>query len=171
MITPQPAALCIFCSYAHEDEVLFQPLKKALAALIRQEAVIIWHYGDLLPGDQWERRIERELNTADIILLLISPNFITSDYCWTREMQWAIARHEIAEARVIPILLKPTPNWKTTPLGALQALPMMAMGGTQILRTQAIGLRRRTRVRRNSRAAWWRTARGTARKPRDSSPR
>ena len=87
MITPQPAALRIFCGYAHEDEALFQPLKKALAALIRQKVVVIWHYGDLLPGDQWEYKVERELNTADIILLLISPNFIASDYCWTREMQ------------------------------------------------------------------------------------
>jgi len=122
----QIPALRIFCGYAHEDQALFQQLKKALAVLIRQEAVSIWHYGDLLPGDQWEYEIERELNTADLILLLISPAFIASDYCWSKEMQWAITRHTIGEARVIPLLLKPTPGWETTPLGALQALPTMA---------------------------------------------
>src|SRR5229473_1015981 len=115
--------LRIFCGYAHEDQALFQRLKKALAVLIRQDAVSIWHYGDLQPGAQWEREIERELNTADIILLLISPSFIASDYCWSKEMQWAITRHTTGEARVIPILLKPTPSWETTPLDALQALP------------------------------------------------
>jgi len=91
-----------------------------------QDAVSVWHYGDLLPGAQWESEIERELNTADVILLLISPAFMASDYCWSKEMQWAIARHSIGEARVIPLLLKPTPGWETTPLGALQALPTMA---------------------------------------------
>ena len=122
----QPSPLRIFCGYAHEDHVLFQQLKTALAVFIRQDAVSVWHDGDLLPGAQWESEIERELNTADIILLLISPAFMASDYCWSKEMQWAIARHSTGEARVIPILLKPTPGWETTPLGALQALPTMA---------------------------------------------
>ena len=119
-------ALRIFCGYAHEDNALFQRLKTALAVLIRQEAVSVWHYGDLLPGAQWECEIERELNTADIILLLISPAFMASEYCWSKEMQWAITRHALGEARVIPILLKPTPGWETTPLGTLQALPARA---------------------------------------------
>jgi hypothetical protein len=122
----QVPVLRIFCGYAHEDKALFQQLKTALAVLIRQEAVSVWHYGDLLPGDQWEYEIERELNTADIILLLISPAFIASDYCWSKEMQWAITRHTTGEAHVIPILLRPTPGWETTPLGALQALPERA---------------------------------------------
>ncbi|HEU5381650.1 MAG TPA: toll/interleukin-1 receptor domain-containing protein [Ktedonobacteraceae bacterium] len=113
----------VFCGYAHEDRALFQHLKEALAVLIRQEAMSVWHYGDLLPGAQWESEIERELNISDIILLLISSAFMASDYCWSKEMQWAIARHATGEARVIPILLKPTPAWETTPLGALQALP------------------------------------------------
>ena len=122
----QVPALRIFCGYAHEDHALFQRLKTALAVLIRQEAVSVWHYGDLLPGAQWEWEIERELNTADIILLLISPAFMASDYCWDKEMHWAITRHTVGEACVIPILLKPTPSWETTPIGTLQALPARA---------------------------------------------
>lgn len=75
----QVPALRVFCGYAHEDQALFRHLRSALAVFIRQEAVSIWHYGDLLPGAQWEREIERELNTADIILLLIGPAFMASD--------------------------------------------------------------------------------------------
>lgn len=122
----QAPAPRIFCGYAHEDNVLFQRLKTALAVLIRQEAVSIWHDGNLLPGAQWECEIERELHAADIILLLLSPAFMASDYCWGKEMHWAIIQHNLGEACVIPILLKPTPGWETTPLGTLQALPAQA---------------------------------------------
>jgi hypothetical protein len=75
MATQLPA-LRIFCGYAHADQALFQQLKTALAVLIRQEAVSIWHYGDLLPGDQWEYEIERELNTADIIRVSRHRSFL-----------------------------------------------------------------------------------------------
>ncbi len=122
----QTPALRIFCGYAHEDQALFEQIKKALAVLIRQDIISVWHDGDLLPGAQWDSEIEREMNTADIILLLISPAFMASDYCWSKEMQWAITRHTIGEARVIPILLKLTSGWEATPLGALQALPAHA---------------------------------------------
>jgi TIR domain len=118
--------LRIFCGYAHADQALFQQLKTALAILIRQEAVSVWHDGDLLPGDQWGYEIERELYTADIILLLISPAFIASDYCWSKEMHWAITRHTSGDACVVPIILRPTPDWEKTPLGQLQALPTRA---------------------------------------------
>ncbi len=120
MVTQLP--LRIFCGYAHEDEAYFHKFNTALAVLRRQEAISIWHYGDLVPGVQWEHEIEQELNTADIILLLISPAFMASDYCWSKEMRWAITRHTTGETYVIPIILKPT-DWKTTPLSALQALP------------------------------------------------
>ncbi len=122
----QQPPLRVFCGYAHQDEALFQSLHTVLSILKKQEAISIWHYGDLLPGAQWEWKIEQELNTADIILLLISPAFIASDYCYSKEMQWALTRHFTGEARVIPIILKPTPDWQTTPLGALQALPTHA---------------------------------------------
>ncbi len=119
----QLVALRVFCGYAHEDQALFQQLKKALTIPIRQQTISVWDAGDLLPGAQWKSEIEHQLNTADIILLLISPAFMASDYCWSKEMHWAITRHTMGEALVIPILLKTTPDWETTPLGALQALP------------------------------------------------
>src|SRR6266487_5470021 len=86
----QPSPLRIFCGYAHEDTVLFQQLKTALAVLIRQDAVSVWHDGDLLPGAQWESEIERELNTADIILLLISPAFMALKCIFDEKVRRAI---------------------------------------------------------------------------------
>ena len=60
--------------------------------------------------------------TSEIILLLISPNFMHSDYCYSIEMRRALERHERGEARVIPVILRPV-DWKGTPIGELQALP------------------------------------------------
>src|SRR5256885_4877589 len=88
----QRTPLRVFCGYAHEDEALFHELDTALAILKQQKAINIWHYRNLLPGAQWEWEIERELNTADIILLLVSPAFMASDYCYSKEMQWALTR-------------------------------------------------------------------------------
>lgn len=125
-MTAEQPPLHIFCGYAHKDQHLFQQLYTALAVLRRQEAMSIWHDGELLPGAPWELEIERELNMADIILLLISPAFMDSDYCYRKEMQWAIARHTSGDTCVIPIIGKPTVGWKDTPLGKLQALPTRA---------------------------------------------
>ncbi|HVB21551.1 MAG TPA: toll/interleukin-1 receptor domain-containing protein [Ktedonobacteraceae bacterium] len=118
--------LRIFCGYASKDEVLFKQLHTALAVPIRQEPINVWNYQDIPPGAEWGSEIEQQLSTADIIILLVSPSFIASEYCWSKEMQWAITRHTAGEARVIPIILKPTPGWETTPLGSLQALPVSA---------------------------------------------
>jgi len=121
-ITP----LRIFCGYASKDEALFKQLHTALAGPIRQEPINVWNYRDIPPGAEWDSEIEHQLSTADIIILLLSPSFIASEYCWSKEMQWAITRHTAGDARVIPIILKPTPDWETTPLGSLQALPVDA---------------------------------------------
>ena len=83
----------------------------------------MWHDRNISAGTEWEREINKHLNEADIILLLISPDFIASDYCYSKEMKWAMDRHERGEARVIPIILRPVDNWKGAPFGKLQALP------------------------------------------------
>lgn len=117
------AALHIFCGYSHDDEALFQQLKKTLVIPIKQEAISIWYDRELLPGSEWDAEIERQLNSADIILLLVSPSFMASEYCWSKEMRWAISRHDTGDAYLVPIIAEPTPGWETTPLGTLLALP------------------------------------------------
>ncbi|GCE20898.1 hypothetical protein KDK_46980 [Dictyobacter kobayashii] len=81
--------------------------------------MILWDEDELLPGVEWKQEINKRLKTADIIVLLISPNFISFAY---EEMQAALRRHEAKEVQVIPVILRPT-DWKETPLGNLQALP------------------------------------------------
>ena len=73
-------------------------------------------------GKEWENEIDKHLNAADIILLLISSDFLASDYCYDVEVQTAMKRHDAGEARVIPIILRPV-DWSGAPFSRLQALP------------------------------------------------
>ena len=115
----------IFFCYAHEDEPLLNKLKAHLRPLQRQGLVEVWHDRDISAGADWEHEIIKHLNTADIILLLISPGFMDSDFCYGIEMKRAIERDEQGEAHVIPIILRPV-YWQDV-LGKLQALPTDAI--------------------------------------------
>ena len=95
--------LSLFISYAQEDEPLRQQLEKHLSLLRRQGLISAWHNRAILAGSEWARDIDEHLNTASIILLLISPDFLASDYCYDIEMQRALERHQRREARVIPM--------------------------------------------------------------------
>src|SRR5438045_5413886 len=112
----------IFCCYAHKDEALLNKLKTHLTPLQREGLIDVWHDRNISAGTEWEREIGQHLNTARIILLLVSPDFIDSDYCYGVEMKRAMERHERGEARVIPVILRPV-YWKKAPFGKLQALP------------------------------------------------
>ena len=117
-------AVKIFCCYAHEDEPLLNKLKAQLRPLQRQGLIDMWHDRDINAGTEWEREISKQINEAQIILLLVSPDFMNSDYCFSVEMQRAIERHEREETCVIPVILRPI-YWQGT-LGKLQALPTNA---------------------------------------------
>lgn len=112
----------IFCCYAHEDASYLAKLKTHLAPLQRQGLINIWSDTNISPGTNWEHEITRELTTAQIILMLISPNFMDSDYCYCKEMRTALERHERGEVCVIPIILRPT-FWQIAPFQKIQALP------------------------------------------------
>ncbi len=116
----------IIISYAREDELLRQHLEKHLRALQQQGIINIWHGRNISAGEEWKQTIDVRLNTAKIILLLISPDFIASDYCYSTEMECAMRLHERNEARVIPVILRPV-YWQDTPFGELQALPKDAI--------------------------------------------
>jgi len=111
----------IFFCYAHEDEALLNKLKTHLKPLQRKGLIDVWYDRDISAGTVWEQQIKEQLNIAQIILLLVSPDFMDSDYCYGIEMQRALERHELGEARVIPIILRHV-YWQDV-LGDLQALP------------------------------------------------
>ena len=112
----------IFCSYAHEDRQLLDELQIHLRILQRQGLIDVWHDRDISAGTEWKQEISKHLNEAHIILLLISPDFLNSDYCYSNEMKRALERHERGEARVIPVILRPV-YWQNAPFSKLQALP------------------------------------------------
>jgi TIR domain len=114
--------VAVFYSYAHEDEAFRNTLEKHLSLLHRQGLISAWHDRHILPGTDWPHAINEHLESASVILLLISADFLASDYCYGLEMQRALERHQANEARVIPILLRPV-DWNNAPFAHHQALP------------------------------------------------
>jgi len=115
----------IFCSYAHEDEVWLRKLETHLSLLKRQGLVSLWHDRLLAPGTDWAQAIDASLETVSVILLLVSADFLASDYCYGIEMKRALARQQAGEVQVIPILLRPA-DWETAPFAHLHTLPTNA---------------------------------------------
>jgi hypothetical protein len=122
MTSSVPPPLQVFISYSHKDEELREELDIHLANLKRQGKIQAWHDRAIEAGAEWDAEIKHQLETADIILLLITPRFIASNYCYDLEMQRSIQRHDEGNARVIPIIGKPC-DWQDSPFSKLQVLP------------------------------------------------
>ncbi|MBX2928067.1 MAG: TIR domain-containing protein [Saprospiraceae bacterium] len=112
----------IFFSYSKHDRQWLDQLLKHLASLRYNERIQPWNDADILPGDDWNDAITRELAEADIIILLVSSDFLATPYIQSVEIKSAMERHEQSEARVIPIILKPC-DWQDMPFGKLNGLP------------------------------------------------
>jgi TIR domain/NACHT domain len=119
---PIMAALTLFYSYAYEDEALRDQLEKHLVQLQRQELISSWHDRKIPAGGSFADEIDTHLETASIVLLLVSPDFLASSYCYEIEMQRVLERHRLGLARVVPIILRPC-DWQHSPLKDLQCLP------------------------------------------------
>jgi len=119
----------VFLSYAHEDAELQDKLLTHLSQLQREGVIAIWHDRQITGGREWAGDIDNHLQTAHLILLLISSDFLASEYCNDVEVRCALARHERGEARVIPIILRPA-DWQTALFGKLQCLPENARAVT-----------------------------------------
>jgi hypothetical protein len=108
----------LFYCYARKDSALREELNIYLAGLRRSGLITMWYDGEISPGIPWEQAIKTRLDNAHIILLLVSPDFLHSDYCYSKEMAQAIARHQANKTRVIPILLHPV-DWTDAPFSTL----------------------------------------------------
>src|SRR5688572_1026460 len=112
----------LFYSYSHKDHRLRDKLVSHLSMLRRSKIITEWHDRKITAGTEWKGQIDRHLETADIILLLVTASFLESYYCYDVEMTRALERHDLGQARVIPIILRPV-DWKGAPFAKLQALP------------------------------------------------
>jgi hypothetical protein len=115
-------AIDVFIAYARKDRELRCELDKHLSSLRRLGIINHWFDGDIIEGTEWKKQVLEHLHNAQIILLLISPDFIASNFCYNIEMKKALERHDANEARVIPILLRPV-DWLDLPLARIQAAP------------------------------------------------
>ncbi|HEX2573143.1 MAG TPA: TIR domain-containing protein, partial [Polyangia bacterium] len=115
-------AIRLFISYSHKDESLRRDLEGHLKLLERQGLIEPWHDRKTLPGDEWKGQIDEHLEKADLILLLVSKNFLGSDYCYDVEMARALERDREKTARVVPIIVRDC-VWQAAPFAKLQALP------------------------------------------------
>src|ERR1017187_8236343 len=88
----------------------------------RQKVIEAWHDRKIIAGSVIDDAIDKQLNASDVILLLISPDFIASDYCYDKEVLRALKRHSEGTARVIPVILRPC-DWHGLPFGKLLATP------------------------------------------------
>jgi hypothetical protein len=119
---PPPRPVRIFYSYARPDEAFRDELEKHLATLLRSGVIEEWHDRRIGAGQEWAAQIDEHLERADLVLLLISPDFLSSDYCYEVEMKRALERHALGEATVVPVILRPS-DWTGAPFQKLLPVP------------------------------------------------
>lgn len=115
-------AVALFMSYSHKDEALRNELETHLAMLRREGIISSWHDRRILAGSDVHHAIDEKLESAQVVLLLVSANFLASDYCFEKEMKRALEKHEEGTAVVIPVILHPC-DWHSAPFGRLRATP------------------------------------------------
>lgn len=113
----------VFVSYSHRDERQLNELKTHLSPLERLKLIETWYDRRIVAGEDFGQKINENLESADIILLLVSADFIASKYCFEIEMRRALERHAGGEARVVPVIVRKV-HWKVIPeLSKLEAVP------------------------------------------------
>jgi TIR domain len=119
---PGVKGLSLFISYSHNDEGVKNELAKHLKPLERIGLISEWHDRKLKAGEEWDKAISENLRKADVILLLISVDFINSKYCFDVELEEALKMHAAKKTRVIPVVVRNC-LWSPMPFAKLQALP------------------------------------------------
>ena len=120
---PSSGKINVFYSYAREDERYRAQLVAALSALRREGVISEWHDRMIKPGGNWDRDIRNNLEKAHVVLFLISPDFMKSDYCKSVEVKRAVELHWERRCRIVPIIVHPAESWTTSDFGSFQALP------------------------------------------------
>jgi internalin A len=110
-----------FVSYAHKDLEHLKALRSALAVLVRLQKLEIWDNRDIEAGEEWEKVIFQELESADIVICLVSSDFVASDF-YKREFEAALKAHQRGEKTIVPVMLRKT-DWAGLPIAEIQGVP------------------------------------------------
>lgn len=117
----QDQTIKIFIAYARKDKQMVEEVEKDLIDAKRHVG-ISWYSINISAGIDWQEENEKRLNSAQVILLMVSRDFLGSDYSYSNQVQQAVTRHQMGQARVIPIILRPC-DWNKSPFGRLMPLP------------------------------------------------
>ncbi len=121
-MSTKKASVQIFIAYSQKDRIFLDALRSHATPLLRKGNVTVWFDGEILPSEQWNDVIKKNLHAADIILMLLSANSLASDYFYEQEVKDAVERHKAGTARVVPVVLSAC-LWQKTPLAEIQGLP------------------------------------------------
>lgn len=111
-----------FISYSHADEAYRVALETHLTLLKRQGLIQCWSDRVIRAGKNWKEEIDSNLEKAQLVLMLVSPDFIASDYCYEEELRRALEKHDRGEQILVPIIVRHS-SWQGSPLARFQALP------------------------------------------------
>jgi hypothetical protein len=112
----------VFISYAHQDQQFVEQLESHLSVLKRDGLITTWTDRKISAGEEWSDAISEALRNSQIILVLVSADYLANSYIWEKELVDAFKRAETGDALILPIILRPT-DWESTPLSLWQALP------------------------------------------------
>ncbi|UPQ81800.1 toll/interleukin-1 receptor domain-containing protein [Pseudomonas knackmussii] len=116
----------IFISYSHKDELHREDLEEHLSMLRREGIIEVWHDRKITAGSEWKNVIDENLDSAEIIIFLISPSFLASDYCHDIELKRALERHESGLTKIVSIIVRAC-DWQSAGFAKFQALPKDAL--------------------------------------------
>src|SRR4029077_7550258 len=111
-----------FISYSHRDEPLLERLHVHLAMLRRDGGISQWYDRDIRAGGTIDREVATQLESCELFLALVSPDFLNSGYCYEKEMKRAIQRHDAGGLVIVPVILEPC-DWRASPLSQFKAVP------------------------------------------------
>lgn len=126
--------ITVFFSYSHKDETMRDELEKHLSIMKRNKVISTWHDRKIDAGSDLDSTVDEAIRAADINLLLVSVDFLASDYCYDVEMNIALERHKNNDAKVVPIILRPC-NWVSAPFSKLLVLKAWQLGLIRMLRS------------------------------------
>ena len=119
---PNTPHIKVFIAYAREDQKVLEQLRKQLSVLENKKLVKVWYDGMIQIGKDWDKEIKEQLEDAEIVVLLISSDFMASEYARGIEMERALEKHQAGTARVFPVIVRDC-MWEEEKIATIQVLP------------------------------------------------